>query len=427
MRVRACALLAIVTSCSEPAAQRPPTEDPPPAALTPVVSRPLTPATERLVAALPEDVELTFVVEDIAHEGPPSPWDALARDFARSYRAAGLSVRVLEVGDANVAEVRRLGIERRSEGYRGAVVRRGERAIVLPHAPDDWWLEYEIARLLRPFAPPPYVIGIARTAAPLTEARRCLTHPEIREVDLSRPIDPALRAVLVIEPEPLGEAERTHLRAYLADHGSVGIFGVGVRLSEPPWEGGSVALADFGLAPLLDEWGVTTTHDMLFATAPAASRTYEGREHFWTVWPAGGAGEMDYHPGLERGRSLRFPFAVAMSVAPREDIEAALVDGSTWIGPVPDNVGARAARAARGASAASRPLAVFLRRGRSGGRLFVSSADFVRDDLAWRRGCDDDLADYHPRAMFTRVVDWLALDVDLVDIGPAERDIPIAF
>lgn len=465
-RARSAALALALLSCGEREPARPtPAPEPQAASETapqpePVVEpepsapaedeardgeRPLSAGSRRLVEALPDGVELTFVVT----RGLPdwfSDWERVADAFADSYRQAGLRVRVLEATDRTRREIEALGVRESlahlprsrepARVHRGIVVRRRGRARVIQGI-EPWWVEYEIARALRPLVDPPLVIGIASTAR-LRAARACLDGYDVENVDLASPIDEHVRALLLIEPAPLSPTEVAHVRDYLARGGSVGVFGGRARARGVPWRGGVVDIVDDGLGPLLAEWGVSFTNEIVASTNASRMEIPFGRRRR-PVWypfaPLGHVPEVAMHPALLRSTAPRFPFASAMAVVPREGIERDFVISGreTWTTrELPEDLGPIALESLpTPADRTERPLAALLRRGWGSdraARLFVSAADFVRDDLVAEEGCDvGPVAELNPRATFARIVDWLALEPDLIDIGASDRDAPNAF
>lgn len=444
-------MLLSLVACDDAPAARPPAPPEVRAPEAPPPSRGLQPGTRRLLASLPSDVEIVFVTTP----GLPdwySRWEEVVADYARSVRAAGVAVRVLASTPETRDSIAALGVplEERSVGtasgelqtlqvQRGVVVRRGERRVLLAERAEYWWFEYELVRQLRAFAPPPYSVGIAPTRVPLSEALACLDRHDVREVDPTRPIDPGLRAVLLIEPDPLPAGAVAHLRAYLASGGSVGVFGGPARARGVPWEGGGVGFVEDSLAALLEEWGVSFETGAVVWTEGGGRVPVEVAPGFvhpigYPLISGGSISEMAMHPAFLRGHSLRFPLASPMTLEEREGVHRSFVLAAeeTWAAPPPRELEPRALREQLDApdSRTEHPLAALLvRGGPRPARLLVSAADFVRDDLIEEAGCDNPLenADANPRIHFVRFVDWLALEPDLLDVGVSDRDVPTAF
>lgn len=236
----------------------------------------LAPVSERVVSNIDDEVELVaYLSSDL-----PPPHDQLARQvpgLLEAYQIAGgdrVRARVVnpvgaarvEAEAAGVREVAHRVIEGDSgpvrRGYRGLVVRRGDRVRVVPAIRPETDLEYEITTAIHVLGRGPAPVGVAAghgsptLTAGLARLSELLVDHTLREVDVGAPIDPSLRALLIVAPrEPFSEAELRHIRQYVGNGGNLGIFAGRMRAdvtrSDPVIEA-----IDPGLDGLVREWGV---------------------------------------------------------------------------------------------------------------------------------------------------------------------------
>ena len=237
----------------------------------------LSQASERLVANLDDDMEITaYFTADL-----PPPFNATelyVRNILAEYEAASggrLHVRFVDPDDDDereaaqqdgIQEVPHQLIENDSvsvqNGYRGLVVRYlGDRQ-TLPVIQDTRGLEYEITQAIRLLVREPTPVGVVQghgsptLAEGLTTIRGALRHYTLQEVDVSEEIDTNLKALLVVGPtEELTDAEQRRINEYVMHGGSLGVFGGSMNISiqgGPP----SASTVDTGINTLLAGWGV---------------------------------------------------------------------------------------------------------------------------------------------------------------------------
>ncbi len=237
----------------------------------------LSQASERLVADLEDDMEITaYFTSDL-----PPPFNATelyVRNILAEYEAASgghLHVRFVDPDDEEEQEAaRRDGVQEVphqliendsvsvQNGYRGLVIKYlGDRQ-TLPVIQDTRGLEYEITQAIRLLVNEPTPVGIVQghgSPTPdegLSTIRGALQHYNLQEVDLSEEIDTNLRALLLVGPtEELTDTEQRRINQYVMSGGSLGVFGGTINVSiqgGPP----SATTVDTGINTLLSRWGV---------------------------------------------------------------------------------------------------------------------------------------------------------------------------
>jgi ABC-type uncharacterized transport system involved in gliding motility auxiliary subunit len=214
----------------------------------------LAPSSERLMADLGEDMQITaYFSQDL----PPqfASTEREVRDLLEEYADASngrLHVRFVDPGDDDelVAQAREDGVQAvqhqlieagaRStrEGYRGLVIKYLGESLSIPVIAGSEGLEYELTMRIKQLVGEKSVIGVIaghgsptlqEELAPLSQA---LPNYELREVSAAQPIDSELAAILIVSPEEaLPEAELQNINAYVMNGGSVGIFGGSIKLN----------------------------------------------------------------------------------------------------------------------------------------------------------------------------------------------------
>lgn len=237
----------------------------------------LSDASERLVADLEDDMEITaYFTSDL-----PPPFNATelyVRNILDEYEAASnghLRVRFVDPDDEEereaaqrdgVQEVPHQLIENDSvqvrNGYRGLVIRYlGDRKVI-PVIQDTRGLEYEITQSIRLLVREPMPVGVVEghgSPSPtegLTTLRSSLEHYNLQTVDASEEIDQSLRALLIVAPtDELSETELRRINQYVMRGGSLGVFGgtMNINIQGPAPTASAV---DTGVNTLLQRWGV---------------------------------------------------------------------------------------------------------------------------------------------------------------------------
>lgn len=237
----------------------------------------LAEASHTLVSALEAEVHITaFVSRDL-----PPPYDETAEHtlaLVEAYRRAGAGrvvVHVPDVGtdefvvlseEAGVPEVSHPVIENDSmqvrQGYRGVLIRCGERQHVIPVLDRPDRIEYQISAAIHHLTRPPARIGIVTghgSPTPedgLVTLAQLLEHTELVPVAAAGPYPDDLAAILIVDPsEALEEAELRAIDAYVGRGRALGVFGGSVHVTmEGPAP--SATPVDTGINRLLDAWGI---------------------------------------------------------------------------------------------------------------------------------------------------------------------------
>ncbi|MFK7987884.1 MAG: GldG family protein [Sandaracinaceae bacterium] len=237
----------------------------------------LSQGSENLVSDLNEDMEIVaYFTPDL-----PQPYNTIepyVRNLLEEYEAAAggrLTVTFIDPDEDEekeqaqadgVQELQHPGYENDSVtvkvGFRGMVIRYLGNRETIPVIQDTRGLEYEISQAIRRLVREPLPVGIVSghgsptTAEGLATLTGELEHYEMREVDLSSDVDPALRALLLVNPtEELTEPELRRINAYVMGGGSLGIFGGTMNVS---LEGAAPAATQVstGINTLLEGWGI---------------------------------------------------------------------------------------------------------------------------------------------------------------------------
>ena len=238
----------------------------------------LAEGSERLAANLDDRLEVTaYFTENL-----PPPFNATerqVRDLLAEYAAASngrIIVRFVNPNDEAEQEAARAdGIQRVAhqkieedqvavvEGYRGMVLRYLDQTRTIPVIQDTTGLEYMITSAIKELVGERKPIGvIGGHGGPsleqgLTSLRSVLSLYEVREVDATQEIDPALAALLIIGPqEPFSDQELRRIDQFVVRGGSLGVFGGAIAVDLAGQTGPSARALSLRLDSLLDPWGV---------------------------------------------------------------------------------------------------------------------------------------------------------------------------
>lgn len=153
------------------------------------------------------------------------------------------------------------------EGYRGIVLKYLGEKKAIPIVESTTGLEYRVTMAMRELAGEKIRIGIVKNKHPegaeesFTHLKRALRVYDIVDVDVSEPINPGLKALLIIGPEiEFTEEELRHLDRFVSHGGSLGVFGGSIKASGFGMEG---EVFDSGLNRLLEHWGVHLRSDLV--------------------------------------------------------------------------------------------------------------------------------------------------------------------
>ncbi|GAB5542842.1 MAG: hypothetical protein SangKO_026020 [Sandaracinaceae bacterium] len=229
---------------------------------------------DRETVALLEGLETDIEVRVVLSPDLPAPYDAVAAEVRAALAQYAAHTERLQLAEAVVDPARPEidGVPRRQqpviEGsvyrvvdmFRGALIHSAHGRQVL--AIDDAEVfERQLVRALRLLRHPPHAIGVVASLHregddPTLGLQELLGHYQVRVARLDAPIDPELRAILLVEPRGLDERAVEHLSAYLAQGGRLGLFGGGVEVRFDDPTSPAVLPGDTGLAGLLEPWGV---------------------------------------------------------------------------------------------------------------------------------------------------------------------------
>ena len=239
----------------------------------------LSEGSKRVVRELRDDLTVTaYFTADL-----PPPFNSTeryVRDILAEYEAASrgrMHVRFVnpdsdeEREEAERAGVRlmqhqRLESDRVSvvEGFRGLVFEYvGERQVIAALPQETAGLEYAITTAVKQLAGDDVPIGVLSghesptpTKGLATLARMLPTYT-LREVDGANEIDSSLRALLIVDPESeLSDAEIGHVRDFVAQGGSLGVFGGSMKVATDAAPDITAEPSGAGLNRLLEGWGV---------------------------------------------------------------------------------------------------------------------------------------------------------------------------
>ncbi len=238
----------------------------------------LAEGSERLASNLDDRLEVTaYFTENL-----PPPFNATerqVRDLLAEYSAASngqIIVRFVNPNDEDEQEAARAdGVQRVAhqkieedqvavvEGYRGMVLRYLDQTRAIPVIQDTTGLEYVITSAIKELVGERKPIGVVgghggpSLEQGLTSLRSVLSLYEVREVDATQDIDPALAALLVIGPqEPFSDQELRRIDQFVMRGGSLGIFGGGVAVDLGGQAGPSGRALSLRMDGLLGAWGV---------------------------------------------------------------------------------------------------------------------------------------------------------------------------
>jgi len=238
----------------------------------------LAEGSERLASNLDDRLEVTaYFTENL-----PPPFNATerqVRDLLAEYSAASsgqIVVRFVNPSDeAEQAAARADGVQRVAhqkieedqvavvEGYRGMVLRYLDQSRTIPVIQDTTGLEYLITSAIKELVGERKPIGVVgghggpSLEQGLTSLRSVLSLYEVREVDVTQEIDPALAALLVIGPqEPFSDQELRRIDQFVMRGGSLGVFGGAIAVDLAGQTGPSARSLSSRMDGLLGAWGV---------------------------------------------------------------------------------------------------------------------------------------------------------------------------
>ncbi|MET0340017.1 MAG: GldG family protein, partial [Polyangiales bacterium] len=255
----------------------------------------LSEGSKRVVAGLEDELEVTaYFTKDL-----PPPFNATeryVRDILDEYQAASkgkLKVRYVnpdsdevrqQAETDGVQKVAHQKIENDAvqvvEGYRGLVFNYlGERKSIAAVQGTEG-LEYDITKNLKLLAGEKTKLGVLTghngptLEKGLATLKSLLVTYDVSEVDAKSPIDPKLKALLVIAPETaLSDDELRNLDAYVMKGGNLGVFGGSVKTTQSEQEL-SASPVNTGLNRLVEKWGVKL-NDRVVADARCGQAPYQ--------------------------------------------------------------------------------------------------------------------------------------------------------
>lgn len=238
----------------------------------------LAEGSERLAASLDDRLEITaYFTENL-----PPPFNATerqVRDLLSEYAAASkgkIVVRFVNPNDeASQQAARADGIQPVAhqkieedqvavvEGYRGMVLHYLDEKKTIPVIQDTTGLEYTITAAIKELLGERKPIGVVSGhGSPsldqgLTSLKSVLKLYDVREVDVSQEVDPALSALLIVGPtEAFSDEELRRIDQYVMRGGSLGVFGGALAIDLAGGMGPSARPVDSRLDGLLGAWGV---------------------------------------------------------------------------------------------------------------------------------------------------------------------------
>lgn len=450
----------------------------------------LSEGSKRLARNLEDQMEIRAYFSD---ELPP-PFNAMGtyvRDLLAEYRDASGGKITLKVIAPKTEEDKQAaekdGVQRTAdqkleadsfgvqEGYRGVSFHYMGETKAIPRIDTTSGLEYEITQVIKQMAGEKTKIGVlgghegAVPSKGLSSLKEYLPSYEMVEVQATEEIDPALKALLIVQPSTaLTDEELRRIDQYVMQGGSLGVFGGGIKLNEPdPQQQGpadpSATPVDSGLNKLLEKWGVTLDNRIV-ADAQC------GRARMPTQIPGLAIpvpyppvpivsfdNEQRKHPAVFRINQIGFPYptrlalndnvkgdkAIKTTVLARSTKESWLMEGDTidlkardrwevpgYNGPytlgvaieglLPSAFGAAASSEAADPAAGSGPD----RATKSARVLVLGTSYFMRDEFLPK-------PERATQAMGGAVVlalnaiDWLSQDTDLVEIRAKTIEDPL--
>jgi gliding-associated putative ABC transporter substrate-binding component GldG len=238
----------------------------------------LAEGSKRLASNLDDRLEVTaYFTENL-----PPPFNATerqVRDLLAEYSAASngqIIVRFVNPNDEAKQEAARAdGVQRVAhqkieedqvavvEGYRGMVLRYLDQTRTIPVIQDTTGLEYMITSAIKELVGERKPIGVVgghggpSLEQGLTSLSSVLSLYEVREVDVTQEIDPALAALLIIAPqEPFSDQELRRIDQFVVRGGSLGVFGGAIAVDLGGQGGPSARALSLRLDGLLGAWGV---------------------------------------------------------------------------------------------------------------------------------------------------------------------------
>ncbi len=238
----------------------------------------LAEGSKRLASNLDDRLEVTaYFTENL-----PPPFNATerqVRDLLAEYSAASngqIIVRFVNPNDEAKQEAARAdGVQRVAhqkieedqvavvEGYRGMVLRYLDQTRTIPVIQDTTGLEYMITSAIKELVGERKPIGVVgghggpSLEQGLTSLSSVLSLYEVREVDVTQEIDPALAALLIIAPqEPFSDQELRRIDQFVVRGGSLGVFGGAMAVDLGGQGGPSARALSLRLDGLLGAWGV---------------------------------------------------------------------------------------------------------------------------------------------------------------------------
>jgi len=237
----------------------------------------LSEGSRRVVAGLEDDLEITaYFTKDL-----PPPFNATeryVRDILDEYQAASkgkLKVRFVNpdsddarkaAEEGGVQRVAHQKIENDAvqvvEGYRGLVFNYlGEqRAIGAINGTEG--LEYDVTQKIKTLTGEKTKLGVLSghegptLSQGLTVIKGMLPTYDLVEVNAASPIDPKLRALLVVSPQTaLSDDELRNIDAYVMNGGNLGVFGGSIKIKQEQMDL-SATPVNSGVNTLLEKWGV---------------------------------------------------------------------------------------------------------------------------------------------------------------------------
>jgi len=238
----------------------------------------LAEGSKRLASNLDDRLEVTaYFTENL-----PPPFNATerqVRDLLAEYSAASngqIIVRFVNPNDEAKQEAARAdGVQRVAhqkieedqvavvEGYRGMVLRYLDQTRTIPVIQDTTGLEYMITSAIKELVGERKPIGVVgghggpSLEQGLTSLSSVLSLYEVREVDVTQEINPALAALLIIAPqEPFSDQELRRIDQFVVRGGSLGVFGGAMAVDLGGQGGPSARALSLRLDGLLGAWGV---------------------------------------------------------------------------------------------------------------------------------------------------------------------------
>ncbi|MDB4975355.1 MAG: gliding motility protein GldG, partial [Myxococcaceae bacterium] len=247
----------------------------------------LSEGSKRVVKNLEDDLEVTaYFTKDL-----PPPFNATeryVRDLLDEYQAASkghLKVRFVNPdNDEARQQAEADGVQRVAhqkiendavqvvEGYRGLVFSYLGEHKALPAINGTEGLEYDITETVKLLSGEKVKIGVLSghegptLAQGLTVLKGLLPTYEVTEVSAAAPIDPKLKALLIVAPEnPLSDDELRNIDAFVMNGGNLGVFGGSLKIKQ---EQASLTASpvNSGLNRLLEKWGVKERDEIVADT-----------------------------------------------------------------------------------------------------------------------------------------------------------------